>query len=107
MYLGEYYPALKRPADAFAAWRATAEGPRRNARSLGRLGEVLAGFDYRQEALGLLTEPCGLEPADFDYRLRLADLHLAMDKPLEALLKLGRAEKVAAANEQAEAVLVR
>ncbi len=106
-YLGEYYHTLKRPEDALATWRASAEGPARNARTLGRLGEVLAGFGYRQEAVGPLTEACKLDPDDFDLRLRLADLKLALDKPLEALPELEKAEKLASAEEQSEAVIER
>ena len=45
------YHSLKRPDDALAAWRAIAAGPNRNARSLTRLGEVLAGFGYKDEAI--------------------------------------------------------
>ena len=106
-YLGEYYHAMKRPADALATWRASAEGPARNAKGLGRLGEVLAGFGYRNEAVEPLTEACKLEPDDFDLRLKLADLKLALDRPLEALPELDKAEKVASAEEQSEAVLER
>ena len=106
-YLGEYYHAIKRPSDALATWRGGAEGPARNARTLGRLGEVLAGFGYRKEAVEPLTEACKLDPDDFDLRLRLADLKLALDLPLEALPELEKAEKVASADEQAEAVLER
>jgi tetratricopeptide (TPR) repeat protein len=106
-YLGEYYHALKRPNDALATWRASVEGPARNARTLGRLGEVLTGFGYRKEAVEPLTEACRLEPDDFDLRLKLADLKLAMDQPIEALTELEKAEKSASAEEQTEAVLDR
>ena len=106
-YLGEYYHALKRPDDALRTWRSTVEGSSRNARSLGRLGEVLAGFGYRKEALEPLTEACRLEPDDFDLRLRLADLKLAMEQPTEALVELEKASKSATADEQTEAVLDR
>ena len=106
-YLGEYYHSLKRPLDALATWRGSAEGAARNAKSLGRLGEVLSGFGYRQEAVEPLTEACRLEPDDFDLRLKLADLKLALEKPVEALAELEKAEKVASAEEQTEAVLER
>jgi tetratricopeptide (TPR) repeat protein len=106
-YLGEYYHALNRPADALATWRASAEGKSKNAKTLGRLGEVLAGFGYRNEAVSPLTEAIQLEPDDFDLRLKLADLKLALDRPLEALPELEKAEKVASAEEQTEAVLER
>ena len=106
-YLGEYYHALKRPLDALATWRASAEGSSRNAKTLGRLGEVLAGFGYRDEAVAPLAEAIRLEPDDFDLRLKLADLELALDRPLQALPELEKAEKLAAAEEQSEAVLER
>ena len=106
-YLGEYYHVLKRPADALATWRQSVEGSRRNAKTLGRLGEVLAGFGYRTEAVEPMVEACKLEPDDFDLRLRLADLRLTLDQPTEALVELEKASTVAAADEQAEAVLDR
>ena len=39
-YLGEYQHSLKRTYDALATWRGIAAGPRRDAASLRRLGEV-------------------------------------------------------------------
>jgi tetratricopeptide (TPR) repeat protein len=53
-YLGEYLHILKRPTDAVAAWGKIAEGPNRNAKNLGRLGEVLAGFGYLKESIAPL-----------------------------------------------------
>ncbi len=106
-YLGEYYHSLKRTADALATWRLIAAGPGRNARTLGRLGEVLAGFGYRLEAVDPLAEACRLAPDDFDLRVRLADLRLALDQPAEALAELDRAARFAAADEQVEAVVDR
>ena len=53
-YLGEYLHRLKRPDEAMAEWSKIAEGPNRNARNLGRLAEVLAGFGYVKEAIGPL-----------------------------------------------------
>ena len=93
-YLGEYYHALKRPDDALRTWRSTVEGSSRNARSLGRLGEVLAGFGYRREALEPLTEACRLEPDDFDLRLRLADLKLAMEQPTRSPGRAGKGVEI-------------
>ena len=106
-YLGEYYHALKRPADALATWRATAEGPNRTARNLGRLGEILSGFGYRKEAVEPLVEACKREPDDFDLRLKLANLYLDLERPNDALPELDRAEKLALAEEQSDAVLDR
>ena len=53
-YLGEYLHQLKRPDEAMAEWAKIAEGSNRNARNLGRLAEVLAGFGYVKEAIGPL-----------------------------------------------------
>ena len=50
-YLGEFYHALKHSDDALATWREIAAGKNRNAKSLGRLAEVLSGFGYLQEAI--------------------------------------------------------
>ena len=51
-YLGEYLHQLKRHAEAMAEWSKIVEGPNRNAKNLGRLAEVLAGFGYVKEAIG-------------------------------------------------------
>ena len=103
-YLGEYYHQLKRPADALATWTA---GSSKTAAEKGRLGEVLAGFGYRKEALGPLTEAVKLAPDDFDLRLKLADLLVPLDRPVDALVELAAAGKLADAPEQVEAVLTR
>ena len=103
-YLGEYYHQLKRPNDALTTWLA---GSSKTAAEKGRLGEVLAGFGYRKEALNPLTEAVKLAPDDFDLRLKLADLLVALDRPLDALAELAVASKLADAPEQAEAVLAR
>jgi tetratricopeptide (TPR) repeat protein len=103
-YLGEYYHQLKRPADALATWTG---GTTRTAAEKGRLGEVLAGFGYRKEALGPLSEAVKLAPDDFDLRLRLSDNLVALDRPVDGLAELAAAGKLADAPEQAEAVLER
>ena len=103
-YLGEYYHQLKRPAEALATWRT---GVGKTASEQGRLGEVLAGFGYRKEALEPLTEAVKLAPDDFDLRLKLADLLLQLDRPLDALPELVAASKASDSPEQAEAVLAR
>ena len=72
-YLGEYLHNLKRPDEAMAAWAKIAEGPNRNAKNLGRLAEVLAGFGYVKEAIAPSSEAVALEKDDFDLRLKLAD----------------------------------
>ncbi len=103
-YLGEYYHQLKRPADALATWRT---GVGKTAAEQGRLGEVLAGFGYRKEALDPLTEAVKLAPDDFDLRLKLADLLLQLDRPLDSFTELIAASKASDSPEQAEAVLSR
>jgi tetratricopeptide (TPR) repeat protein len=103
-YLGEYYHQLKRPAEALATWR---EGVAKTAPAQGRLGEVLAGFGYRKEALEPLTEAVKLAPDDFDLRLKLADLLVQLDRPLDALPELAAAGRVSESDEQREAVLER
>ena len=103
-YLGEYYHQLKRPSDALATWTA---GSAKTAAEKGRLGEVLAGFGYRKEALGPLAEAVKLASDDFDLRLKLADLLVSLDRPTDALAELAAAGKLADAPEQADAVLTR
>ena len=103
-YLGEYYHQLKRPADALATWTG---GSARTATEKGRLGEVLAGFGYRKEALAPLSDAVKLAPDDFDVRLKLADLLMGLDRPTDALAELVVAAKLADAPERSEAVLER
>ena len=95
-YLGEYYHALKRPGDALATWRATRHGdePIEPPRALGRLGEVLAGFGYRKEALEPLTEACKLEPEPTSTSgSAWPTSRLALEQPLDALPELEKAAK--------------
>ncbi len=103
-YLGEYYHQLKRPADALATWTAA---PAKSAAEKGRLGEVLAGFGYRKEALDPFVRAVKLAPDDFDLRVKLADLLVALDRPRDALAELAVATRLADAPERAEAALAR
>ena len=68
---------------------------------------MLAGFGYRKEALEPLTEAVRLAPDDFDLRLKLADLLVQLDRAGDALPELATAGRVAASDEQREAVLGR
>ena len=102
--LGEYYHQLKRPADALATWRSN---PARTAAEKGRLGEVLAGFGYRLEAIDPYTEAVKLAPDDLDLRLKLADLFTNLDRPKDALEVLSAAAGLADSPERVEAVLGR
>src|SRR4051812_1060416 len=67
-YLGEYYQTLKRVPEALETWRAIAAGKHRNARSLGRLAEILSSFGHQQESLAPIAEAIALEADDFDLR---------------------------------------
>ena len=106
-YLGEFYHRLKRPAEAVATWSRMAEPPNRNAKTLGRLAEVLSGFGYKLESLAAATEAAGLDRDDFDLQLRLADLLRAAEKLDDEAKQLELAAKAATSEEQTEGVLDR
>ena len=104
-YIGEYLHNLKRPDEAKAAWAKIAEGPNRNAKTLARLSEVLAGFGYLKEALPPLTEAVALEPDSFDLQLKLAALDHRLEKYDDAETQLAAAAKLAEKDEEKDAVL--
>lgn len=104
-YLGEYYHALKRPKDAIETWSAIAGGKNRNAKNLGRLAEVLAGFGYKKEALVPVAEACALAKDDFDLNFKYADLLQQLERFDDALKQLALAEGLADDQEQRTAVL--
>ena len=106
-YLGEFYHRLKRPKEAIATWSKMAEAPNRNAKTLGRLAEVFAGFGYKAEALAASTEAAGLDRDDFDLQIRLSELLHAAEKLDDELKQLDFAAKAASSDEQTEAVLDR
>ncbi|MEO6810538.1 MAG: tetratricopeptide repeat protein, partial [Isosphaeraceae bacterium] len=104
-YLGEYYHELKRPDDARAAWAGIASGKNRNAKNLGRLSEVLAGFGDKAVALKPITEACALDPDSFDLQFKRADLLFQLDRFDDALAQLANAVKIVDEPEQREAAL--
>ena len=106
-YLGEFYHTLKRTDDALATWRGMAAGPHRDAKALRRLGEVLAGFGYKAEAVDVVSEAARLEPDSLDLRLRLADLLLALRRFDDADVQLAEAERLADDEEGRDEVLNR
>ena len=106
-YLGEFYHTLKRTDDALATWRGMAAGPHRDAKALRRLGEVLAGFGYKAEAVDVASEAARLEPDSLDLRLRLADLLLALRRFDDADAQLAEAERLADDEEGRDEVLNR
>src|SRR5262249_13186976 len=73
-YLGEYYHTLKRPQEALATWAEIASGKNKNAKNLGRLAEVLSGFNYNKEAVEASAEACKLDTETFDLHLKYAEL---------------------------------
>ena len=104
-YIGEYLHNLKRPDEAKAVWAEIAQGPNKNAKTLARLSEVLAGFGYLKDALPPLTEAIGLEPDSFDLRLKLASLDHRLEKFDDAETQLTAAGKLAEKDEEKDAVL--
>lgn len=104
-YLGEYYHLLKQPEKAMTTWRAIATGKQRTAANVARLAEVLAGFGYLDDATTEIAAACQLDPKDFGLFLKAGTLHLKAEKYDEALSFLAGAEKLAASNDEAEAVL--
>ncbi len=104
-YLGEYLHQLKRPAEAMAEWAKIAEGPNRNAKNLGRLAEVLAGFGYVKEAIAPLTEAVALDKDDFDLRMKLGELSHRLERFDDADVQLAAAAKLASKDEEKAAVL--
>ncbi len=103
-YLGEYFHSLKRPDEAIAVWNAIAEGPNRNSKNLGRLGEVLAGFGFLKQAETSFADACKLDPKDFELRLKHADVLYQLEKHDDADAELAEAGKLALDDDQAEAV---
>jgi tetratricopeptide (TPR) repeat protein len=106
-YLGEYYHTLKRPEDALATWRGIASGPDRSAASQARLGEILAGFGYKSEAIDAFFEACKLDPGSYPPRLRLTELLLGARRFDEAEVQLVAAEPLAENEERREEILTR
>ena len=106
-YLGEFLHTLKRSDEAKKVWEEIAEGTRRNAKNLTRLGEVLAGFGYRKEAVDAFAEACRLDDDEFDLRIKCADVLFLLGRFDDMLTQLDAADRLATAPEQGEAVLGR
>jgi len=102
----EYHHDLKRPAEALAAWRGSAEGPGRTVANLGRLGEVLAGFGYKVEAAEAVAEATRLDPGSLPTRVRPARLLVDLRRFDEAEAQLEAAEPLADDEGRREEVLV-
>lgn len=103
-YLGEYYHSLKKPNEALETWNGIAGGANKNAKNLGRLGEVLKGFGFVAEADASFAEACRLAPDDFELRIQRADTLYQLGKYAEVDAELGVAGKLALDDDQAETV---
>jgi tetratricopeptide (TPR) repeat protein len=106
-YLGEYLHSLDRKDEALAVWREIAAGSRRTAPNVARLAEVLAGFGHLDEAIATSVEACTRDSKNFHLQLKHADLLSRADRHDDSLKQLAVAEKLAAADEEREAILRR
>ncbi len=104
-YLGEFYHRQQRPKDALETWSKIADGKNRNAKNLGRLAEVLAGFGYVKEALVPSMEACRMAPDDFNLQFKNAEWLLQLEQYDDVLKQLDVVGKAADAPEQIEAEL--
>lgn len=106
-YLGEYYHSLKRKDEALATWRQMAEGNAKTAPNVARLAEVFSGFGYLTEAIETNAEACKLDPKEINLQIKQVDLLVQAEKHDEALKQLDVVKKLAANDEEREAVLGR
>ncbi|MGH7202093.1 MAG: tetratricopeptide repeat protein, partial [Planctomycetaceae bacterium] len=103
-YLGEFYHTLERKADAVATWKQIAAGENRTTRNLVRLGEVLAGFGYRKEAIEAFSAAVEMDP-EFTDRMKFAVLLREDGQYDAALQQLDLAVKLAENDDERLAVL--
>ena len=106
-YLGEYFHRLNRRDEALTTWRQIADGKNRTAANLGRLAEVFAGFGYLDEAITTNEQALQLDKKDFSLWLKQADFLHQAERFDDALGQLATADKLAANDEEREAVLSR
>ena len=104
-YLGEYYQTLKRPDDAIAVWSEIAAGPRRNAKTLARLSEILAGFDHLKPAVKAGAEAIVLEADDLALRIKQASFLQRDGRLADASTELDAAARLAESDDEKEEVL--
>jgi len=103
-YLGEYYHSLERSEEAVATWKQIAEGESRTVRNLMRLGEVLAGFGYGEEAVEAMREAAA-QDLDLADRLRYAQLLRETAAYDEAMSELDKARAIATTDDDRRLVL--
>ncbi len=104
-YYGEFLFQQNLLDQAFAAWDAIAEGPRRNAESVMRLAEIYHHAQQRDQAANLAAEACRLEPSDPIVFMRAARLQSKADRIDEALESLAVAERLADSDDQRETII--
>ncbi len=104
-YLGEFLHIQKRTNEALQVWKTIAEGERRNVVNITRLAEVYRSFGFEQEAVAEIAEACRMDPKDFSLQIQGAEYHIRSNKFDEALALVEAAEKLAANDDEREAVL--
>lgn len=103
-YLGDYLQSEKRTPEAIAAWREIATGKRKTAPNLARLAEILARVGELPEAIEANATACQMDPKDFALQLKQADLLSRANRHREALEQLRIVQKMAATDDEQEAV---
>lgn len=103
-YLGEYLFRLDRKDEAMAVWRDLASGPRESRENLVRLSEVLSTFQFREEALEIMTRVCSdeakLGKPTFGQRTRYAEMLRDAAKYDDSLAQLDLAAAIADSPEE-------
>ncbi|MDA1231415.1 MAG: tetratricopeptide repeat protein, partial [Planctomycetota bacterium] len=104
-YLGEFYHIQKKPDAARRTWAAIADGKLRTAENVARLAEVYNSFGYLDQAVKEIADACRLAPKEFVLQMRSAEYHARATKYDEALTFLDTAEKLAASDDDRDALI--
>jgi tetratricopeptide (TPR) repeat protein len=104
-YLGEFYHIQKKTDEALETWAAIAEGSQRTAENAARLAEVYNSFGYLEQAVKEIAAACALDPKEFVLQMRSAEYHARATKYDEALTFLAAAEKLAASDDDRDALI--
>jgi tetratricopeptide (TPR) repeat protein len=103
-YLGEYLFRLNRKEEAFDVWQELASGPRENRDNMVRLSEVLASFQYRDEALATMKRVCDDKPT-FGQRTRFAEMLRDAAQYEDSLKQLDLAKPLAESPQEMDLVV--
>jgi len=104
-YLGEFYHVLKRSEQAQKTWQEIVSGARHTAVNVARLAEIYNSFGYLDQAVAQIADACQLDPKDFSLQLKAAEFHARASKWDPALAFVAAAEKLAATDDEREAVV--